>query len=307
MTSLATATLASQWTIGMSWPYWTGNDSTIEDEVEVEVEADLEADLEAEAEDDLETAARQRATAKEVNAIAMSIADTCYGIQSNANAVASRAQRNDAVALAVSAYNCADDVTDSANSLRHNALVGLAGYICGNRALHAGVQFLTGIKDRSRIKARDLLEVYLGWHDGQDSKGAYIRKRRRLYQIEKDVISINAESATELNAPTKRERAIAWQHLCSKRPHKNEDVKITNALPDDPARSEIDKLRKLVKGIANRERKRGASASSVKLGLMIDALCQTGLDLEEPILSYEDRKVFATSANFNGKPRTPKQ
>lgn len=200
-------------------------------------------------------------------------------------------------------YNAADELTAEGKSLQRHALEGLAGYICGNRSLQSGVAFLEKIPAKSRAKARDILEIFLGWHSGKDAAGKFTRKTTHLFATEKGVVFINAEAARELNAPTKRERAIAWQELCSNRPQRGEDVKITDAAPIDPAKAEIEKLRKLAKGIASRERKRGASASSVKLGLLIDALCQCGLDLEEPILSSEDRRVFATSASFTGKPR----
>lgn len=203
-------------------------------------------------------------------------------------------------------YVAADELTAEGKSLQRHALEGLAGYICGNRSLQSGVVFLEKLPAKARVKARDMLEIYLGWHGGKDSSGKFTRKTTRLLSIEKGVVFVNADAATELNAPTKKERAIAWQALCGNRPQKGENVKIGNPIENDPAKAEIDKLKKLVKGIASRERKRSASASSVKLGLLIDALCQCGLDLEEPILSSEDRKVFATSANFTGKPRTPK-
>lgn len=262
--------------------------------VEVEVEAEAEAKAQA--------ASDEKCTATIVTALDAAL----HNINNTMQPIIDGDTTNP-VKMAAVTYNNADTLIAEGKTLRHSALVGLAGYICGNRSLQSGIEFLAAIKDKSRIKARDMLEVYLGWHSGKDNKGAYIRKRQRIYQIEKDVISINAESVADLKAATRKERAIAWQELCAKRPGKNEEVKITDPLPDDPAKTEIDKLKKFVKGIAGRERKRGASASSVKLGLLIDALCQCGLDLEEPVLSYEDRKVFATSANFNGKPKTPKQ
>lgn len=211
--------------------------------------------------------------------------------------------RQSLIESAVKDLTLACQLEDKAKVLTNRALKGIAGYICGNHAIDLALEILEKIPTKTRKKVALQLEIYLGYfhHLDKDINGTTVYKMpERLFTIGKLGATCNIEA---LQSADKAEKNAAYEALCAKRKKLPDDmasVKIKELPANDEAKCQLEKLAKQTKVLWDKRSTWNTSPSAKRLELVIQALADSFSEFELDCLSYEDRRILATSRNITG-------